>query len=139
MITKKLLSLRLPLLLATMATTAYGQTTAGELGASCLVTCQALNGQPTLMSELGMNDRCVGYLKAVAGSLEWFNGTNPKRIDVGSCTAKLLADRTATRPQDDEVLAQACALGKWLSNRPSMSQRPAAETLIGWMKISRCE
>lgn len=129
----------LPAMLTWMLPVANGQTTAGDLGAACLVTCQALNGQPTQMNELGKNDRCVGYLKAVAGSVEWLNKSTAPRIDVGACTVKLLADRTATRPQDDEVLVQSCALGKWISNRPAIAQRRAAEVAVGWMAISRCE
>lgn len=125
--------------LASMFSFAHGQTTAGDLGAACLVTCQALNGQPTQMNELGKNDRCVGYLKAIAGSMEWFNRSAEPRIDVGACAAKLLADRTATRPQDDEVLVQSCSLGKWISNRPALTHLRAAEVVLSWMAVSRCE
>ncbi len=139
MIKKPLHSLTIPLFLLSMSATAYGQTTAGELGSECLVICQVLNGLPTQMRELGKNDHCIGYLKAVAGSLEWLNGTDQKRMDVGSCTTKILSNRTATRPQDDELLVQACNFGKWISIRPSFSQRPAADILLGWMKINRCE
>jgi hypothetical protein len=114
-------------------------TTAGNLGSACLVTCQAANGQGTLMEELGETDRCVAYLKAVAGGVEWFNSINSSGIETGSCTKKILANRTATRPQEDEVLAQACALGKWISDRPGVSGRPAVQVAVGWMKVTRCE
>lgn len=114
-------------------------TTAGKLGALCLVTCQALNGQPTLMSELGSNDRCVGYLKGLSGGIEWANSLGNGKVDAGSCPAKFLADRTATSPRDDEVLVQSCKLASWLSDRPGAANRPAAPVVLGWMKLSRCE
>lgn len=114
-------------------------TMARDLGASCLVICQVLHDQPTLMTELGQNDRCTGYLKAVAGGIEWFNKRNSPKIDVGSCTKKLLANRTATRPQDDDLTIQSCALGSWISDRPAIGGLPAVKVVVNWMKVTRCE
>lgn len=127
------------LLLSSGALRAQSVTTSGELAASCLVTCQALNGRPTLMEELGKNDRCVGYLKGLAGGVEWFNESGNSKIDVGSCPKKLLSDRTATRPQDDEVLVQSCSFAKWVSARPTVHGRPASQVALNWMKVTHCD
>ncbi len=114
-------------------------TTAETLGNACTVTCEILNGNGTLMTDLGKNDHCIGYLKGLAGAIEWYNRSDDHPIPVGACPAKLLADRTARSPEEDEVLKLSCGLGKWILERPNTYARPAAQVAVQWMLATRCE
>ncbi|WP_038490004.1 hypothetical protein [Janthinobacterium agaricidamnosum] len=126
-------------LAAAASLTQAAPTNAEALANACMVTCEIAKGHDTLQSDLGKNDQCIGYLKGLAGAVEWQNGTAASPIPAGSCPAKLLANRTAKSPQEDEVLKLSCGLGKWILERPATYSHPATEVTVQWMRATRCE
>lgn len=122
-----------------LCSSAQNVITAGDLSDACIVMCQILNHQDTLMNDLGKNDRCMGYLKGLVGGVEARNEISSSKIEVGSCTRKFLSDRTATEPTEDDAIIQSCQLGKWIADRPNLLDRSAAPVALGWMKLNRCK
>ena len=113
--------------------------TAEALGTACMVTCEILNEGATLRLDLEKNDQCIGYLKGLAGAASWFNRGASGSIPLGQCPQKLLANRTASRPSEDELLMQSCKLGQWLTGRPNLYSRPAALAALNWMQLTGCQ
>lgn len=113
--------------------------TAEALGTACMVTCEVLNEGATLKHDLHKNDQCIGYLKGLAGAASWFNRGVSDGIPLGQCPQKLLANRTAKRPSEDELLMQSCKFGQWLVGRPNLYSRPAALAALNWMQLTGCQ
>jgi len=113
--------------------------TAETLGNACMVTCEVMNGQGTEKRDLDKNDTCIGYLKGLAGAANWYGRNRNDAASLGQCPRKLLANRTASGPTEDELLSQSCKFGQWVVGRPNLYSRPAAQVALNWMQLTGCE
>ena len=112
---------------------------AEALGTACMVTCEVLNGNGTQMRDLDKNDQCIGYLKGLTGAASWYNKAGSGSVLLGRCPEKLLANRTARSPGEDELLIQSCKFGQWIVDKPNLYTRPAAQAALNWMQLTGCE